>query len=141
MARQTTARRTRSSGGNAAAADDTTNGGAPVSLDDLSPEARAQLLKQAKAEIDGAPATDTDEAAEARRLQLAAEMDPRDHLRDCPMDGRYEAYGDRKPAKPDHGIPAQDVTVIACLECGGRLVKDEAYPAFLARLTSERGED
>jgi hypothetical protein len=144
MARQTTARRTGRTPANTGAQGD--QGGSAVTLDELSPEARAQLLEEAKASIDAAALpTDEEAAGAARNAQLGALMDPRDHLRDCPMDGRYEAYGDRRPAKPDQGVPAEDVTVVRCIECGGTNVLSEAHGPLLARLATEAlvgvGED
>jgi hypothetical protein len=88
------------------------------------------------------PAELADEKAAAARLeQLREFMHERDHLRDCPNDGRIEAYPETKPARPDKGEPARPVTVIHCIECGGTTVLDEPYEEVLAALDSKPNKE
>jgi hypothetical protein len=108
-----------------------------VTLDQLDPEARAALLAEASAQLtaDSAVKLEGAEAeASARRVEALAELlDDRDHLRGCPG-GRVEAYAARKPPRPNDGIPAADVTVVRCVECGGSTVLEQNYPATVAQL-------
>lgn len=44
------------------------------------------------------------------------------HRRGCPVEAgrstRMETHKDRTPANPEEGIPARDVLVVRCIECG-----------------------
>jgi hypothetical protein len=64
----------------------------------------------------------------------------RDHLVDCPNDGRVEFYPHRIPAKPNDGIPAEDVTVARCIECGGSSVVREPFGVVLARVEEDAAD-
>jgi len=62
-------------------------------------------------------------ATETERPALAE----RAHMENCPgIDGsaRIEEFDARRPARPDQAVPAQDVTVTRCIECGGSSVKE-----------------
>jgi hypothetical protein len=110
----------------------------PVKLEDLSPEDRARLLGEAQAE----KKAEGEQKAQAYQEALAAKMDPRDHLRNCPVgegqaEGsqlRLEAYGHLRPAKPDQAIPAKKVTVVRCITCGGAAVLEQDYETFRQEL-------
>lgn len=141
MARQTTARKART--GSARAAGDG-NGKAPAKAsNETALKKQIADLERRLAEANAGNAADDvdlDDLGRRRQEQIRALLDPRDHMRDCPMDGRVEAYGARKPAKPDQAIPAADVTVVRCVECAGSLVLDEPFPDVVARLQAELGE-
>lgn len=115
-----------------------------VTLDDLSPADRERLLVEAAGTIasddDVRQQAETARAAE-RNAAIAALLDDRDHLRGCPADGRVEAYGDRKPANPARAIPAKDVTVIRCIECGGSTVIERSYAGVIADLEAASDDD
>lgn len=107
-----------------------------VTLDQLDDDARAALLAElARTQT----ATTTQAVAEGDRLAAARQaaigdlMHDRDHLRDCPK-GRVEAYEARRPPQPSRAIPATDVTVVRCMECGGSTVIEDAYALTLARI-------
>jgi hypothetical protein len=109
-------------------------------LADLSDEDRAAL----RAELDAeqladitAKISDVERGAAAKLRAFAALMDPRDHLRNCPAEdgtGRFEYYAETKPAQPQKALPAQPVTVIRCIECGGSTVLERSYPVVLAEI-------
>lgn len=115
----------------------TTTPKAGLSLADLTPEAREELLAQAR---QGGTAVDPDTVAKAalRDDQLKELLRSRDHMDGCPVDttgqGRVESYASRRPAKPDEAIPAKDVTVIRCIECGGSRVIEKSYEEVVAEI-------
>lgn len=108
---------------------------AKISLDDLSAVDRARLAKELAAQDDATTEEHVERAAR-RRAQLAELLDDRDHLRDCPG-GRVEAYANVKPARPQAGEPAQPVTVVRCIECGGSTVLDRSFADVMADVESE----
>lgn len=106
-----------------------------VTLDQLTPAARDALRAELAAE-QAATATvpaEGDRQVAARTAAIAAMMHDRDHLRDCPG-GRVEAYEARRPPQPSKALPATDVTVVRCIECGGSTVIEQPYPATLAQI-------
>lgn len=107
-----------------------------VTLDQLDDGARALLLAELQAQqatARAAVAVEGDRQIAARTAAIASLMHDRDHLRDCPG-GRVEAYEARRPPQPSKAMPAADVTVVRCIECGGSTVLEETYPTVLARL-------
>lgn len=51
----------------------------------------------------------------------------RSHMEGCPGiegDGRIEEFVSRRPAQPDKAVPARDVIVTRCIECGGSSLKE-----------------
>lgn len=57
----------------------------------------------------------------ATRTKDAPEMRERDHLEGCPAE-RVESFPNRKP--PMGGMPARDVIVTRCMDCGEQRVKE-----------------
>lgn len=111
-------------------------GDGDVTLDQLTPEARAQLIEELRAAesntADAARST-AEELAERRQDAIAELLSDRDHLAGCPG-GRVECYESRKPARPQAGEPARDVTVVRCIECGGSTVLKHSYTETIAAL-------
>jgi hypothetical protein len=113
-----------------------------ITLADLPPDVRAALLAEAAAEkqaVAQAAVQSAEDAGAARNAAIAALMDDRDHLRNCPG-GRVEAYQARKPARPADAIPARNVTVIRCIECGGSLVLEQEYAVTNAAIDQAAAE-
>lgn len=108
----------------------------PVSLADLSPEDRARLVAELESN-EQAKRNAMDDAhariADARQEAIAELIPDRAHLEGCPG-GRVEAYESRRPPNPKQGIPAADVTVARCVECGGSTVKDQPYAETVKQL-------
>lgn len=139
MARTTTPRRNRTA---RAAGDGSSTGSSAAKTNEKQMLERIKALEAENAALRSGATIDAedDDAARRRTEQIADLMDPRDHMRECPMDGRFEAYAARKPANVEQAIPAKDVTIVACIECGGRVVLDESYSDIIARLDQELGE-
>lgn len=111
-----------------------------VNLDDLSAADRERLLADARttAEVDASGRREEIAAvetrkADARNAAIASFMSDRDHLRDCPG-GRVEAYAATRPPQPAKGLPAAEVTIVRCVECGGATVKDQSYAITVAAI-------
>jgi hypothetical protein len=101
----------------------------------LTDEDRARIHAEVEAERQAAAASTGDARADARMRAIAGLMEPRDHARECPMlPHRTEAYTGRVPPRPQDGIPARDVTVVRCQDCGESLVVQEAYPVVMAQI-------
>jgi hypothetical protein len=101
-----------------------------IRLKDLTDEDKRVLLEEAR-ELAKRNPTDVDgyEDLSDREKSIRALMDARDHLRECPVGtgqdvGRVEGYDSTIPPRPDLGMPARDIAVIRCAECGGATVLD-----------------
>lgn len=73
----------------------------------------------------------------ARQRRIAALMDDRDHLRNCPDPLRVEAYASIRPAQPQNAVPARPVTIVRCQECGGSMVLEQPYETTVAQLAAD----
>lgn len=120
-----------------------------IDISMLTQEERARLLSA----LGGVPAVGTvelqpcdrgDELWVQQRDRLLAQlMQPGDHLPRCPCTDptgqqlRVEASGQTIPADPRRSLPAQDVTVVACLECGGRSVVPTAYSTVIQNIEDQ----
>jgi hypothetical protein len=111
-----------------------------ITLEDLDDEARAELLAQLKGDGE-VRQTVAEQLARERDARLREQIDLRDHLRHCPMDGRVEAYPHTRPAKPQQGLPARPVTVVRCIECGGTTVLEREYQEFIASIQRDELDD
>lgn len=112
-------------------------------LADLSPEDRAALLEELRADENAKAETEAQIAEKRvafRQEAIAELLDDRDHLRECPVadagaaGGRVEMYEARRPAQPSKGKGPADVTVVRCLECGGSTVLERPYASTVAAL-------
>jgi hypothetical protein len=106
-------------------------------LSDLTAEEREQLAR----ELHATEQAEKEKIGLRRAEQLHGELRERDHLDGCPIYsgeqsavGRMEAYAATKPHNPRTGSPEKALTVVRCIQCGGSVVKEEAYDAFLERL-------
>lgn len=95
-----------------------------------------------QAEPTPAPAPTADEHVVADlESGFAAKLEDRDHSRGCPVvdgdGGRVEGYPSVKPAQPSNGVPAKQVTVVRCIECGGHVVVESDFETVIAEIESE----
>lgn len=93
-------------------------------LEGLSPEDRARLAREALAHEREQEQLQAIATATERDQRIRALLDEfQVHVRGCPhrdaASGRVEAFAQTRPPRPAQGLPAQPLTVIRCLECGG----------------------
>jgi hypothetical protein len=114
----------------------------PIDVSALSAEERDELRRQL-----GSEGQRVDAASEARvqhrQRALAGLIHPREHLRDCPSliqdRPRVEAIAHVRPGDPKTGAPAEPVTVVRCLTCGGQTEDAirEPLATILARIDAQ----
>jgi hypothetical protein len=114
----------------------------PIDVSQLTPEERDRLRLQL-----GTADQRVDAAAEARaqhrQRALAGLIHPREHMRDCPSlvqdRPRVEAIAHVRPGDPKTGTPAEPVTVVRCITCGGQTEEAirEPLATILARIDAQ----
>lgn len=122
-----------------------------VSIGDLSPEDKAALVAELRAEQAAnaepwAPGAEPRELT-ARERAVRLLLRERDHMDGCPLildesrtAGRVEAYSEVRPANPARAEPAKTVTVARCIECGGaRYMDGDVRTNIIASLEDHPG--